>query len=295
MIVLTRQKIILALLEQAGHPINATTFVKMVFLLRQKTKIKEDRTFYDFLPYKHGPFSFSLYRELGTMRDQGYVLRDEESIQLCSKTRALTRRAVDELPEATISAVSSIVARYGTMENRALLKTVYTQYQWYASKSELKDLVSKPVEEDQPPEVAVYTVGYEGKSVDGFFDGLLRHGIQAILDVRANPISRKYGFARKSLDDISTKLGLTYRNLPELGIAGEQRTELNTWADYQILLDRYEREMLPKRKSAVERLVSLLFDRPSALLCMEKDVTCCHRGRLANAAAAISGLPIRHL
>jgi hypothetical protein len=35
---------------------------------------------------------------------------------------------------------------------------------------------------------AVYTVGYEGKSVDLFFDGLLQSGVLQILDVRVNPM-----------------------------------------------------------------------------------------------------------
>ena len=289
---LARQKVVLAVLERAGRPLAPTVFVKMMFLLRQKTALGRDPTFYDFVPYKYGPFSFALYRELSSLRNAGYVVPDEEQVQLATQTQRLTRGVVEELTPATISAVTTIVDRYARMEHKPLLKTVYTQYPWYASKSELAELLATPPEKRPAAKIAVYTVGYEGKSIDGFFDGLLLAGIEAILDVRANPVSRKYGFARKSLADIAQKLGIDYHHFPELGIVSEERTDLTDRAAYQRLLDRYEREMLPRQPAALQRIVETLRGKPSALLCVEKDVTCCHRGRLARAVASRTKLPI---
>jgi uncharacterized protein (DUF488 family) len=290
-----RQKVALAVLERAGRPLAPTVFVKMMFLLRQKTTLGSDASFYDFVPYKFGPFSFALYRDLDGLRGAGYVAPGEEQIQLASQSRQQTRSVVEGLAPATVSAVTAIVDRYAGMKHAPLLKQVYSEYPWFASRSELAYLVKTPDPKRPKANIAVYTVGYEGKSVDGFFDGLLRAGIETILDVRANPISRKYGFARKSMADIAQKLGLDYQHFPELGIVSEERTDLNDRAAYQRLLDRYEREMLPRQPDALRRIVEAVLRSPSAMLCMERDVTCCHRGRLAQAVAARTELPIAHL
>ena len=82
---LNRQRMILALLDHAGAPIQHTMLVKLAFLLREETAVGRDRTFYGFLPYKQGPFSFGLYRELETLERDGYVERGKQSIGLASR------------------------------------------------------------------------------------------------------------------------------------------------------------------------------------------------------------------
>jgi len=123
----------------------------------------------------------------------------------------------------------------------------------------------------------------------------MRTGIKAILDVRANPVSRKYGFAKRSLSDIAEKLGLAYEHLPDLGIPSAQRGDLGDIDSYQRLLESYEHEILPQQTTEIDRLIGLLRQRPSVLICVEKDVRLCHRGRLAQAVAKRSGLPVKHL
>ena len=95
--------------------------------------------------------------------------------------------------------------------------------------------------------------------------------------------------------DISLKLGLGYHHLPELGIPSSERGKLSDFDSYQRLLDRYEAEMLPCQGDHMTDAIRLLKQEPSALLCVEKDVRWCHRGRLAKALASRSGLPVIHL
>jgi uncharacterized protein (DUF488 family) len=265
--------------------------VKWAFLLRRETILREDATFYDFVPYKYGPFSFALYRELASLRDNGYVALGDERVAALPTAQS----CVAGLPENARDAVRSVLARYGKTLQSDLVGDIYARYPWYAGKSELKDLVPLDIPKAPTADLAVYTVGYEGKSVDSFFNGLLRRGVHAILDVRANPVSRKYGFAKRSLDDIAGKLGLCYHHLPELGIPSSERRDVADPQAYQRLFDRYEKEILPKVGHALEQLVQLLRQRPSALLCMEKDAASCHRSRLAEAAAAMGGLQVIHL
>lgn len=292
---LTRQKIILAALELAGRPVSSIELVKWMFLLRQETSIGKESAFYDFVPYRFGPFSFALYRELSTLRRDGYVTDEHPQVSLANATREEAREKSSELPGDWIRTIREVVVRRGSLSQDELLRDIYTRYPWFATKSELLHLKPRESGPSLKPTIAVYTVGYEGKSVDEFFNGLLESQIAAIVDVRANPVSRKYGFAKGSMSEIARKLGIGYEHIPELGIASSDRADLSDYSSYQRLLDRYESEMLPGRRQAIDVAVEHLRERPSALLCMEKDVTCCHRGRLAKAIAPKLGRQIVHL
>jgi len=292
---LTRQKVVMALIDQLGGTVGRTVLVKLAFLLRHETGLRDIPTFYDFVPYRFGPFSFALYRELQALERDGYVTSSDEVFSLRDATRHMGREKVDELSWMEQCAVKTIVSTYGRMGKNPLVKDVYDRYPWFATRSELTDLIPAHLPPAARVDVAVYTVGYEGRSVDGFFDHLLRSGMHAILDVRANPISRKYGFAKRSLSEIAEKLGLAYEHLPELGIPSAQREDLCDVESYKRLLERYEHKMLPRQTAGIDRLIRLLRQRPSVLVCVERDVRQCHRGRLAQAAAARSGLPIKHL
>lgn len=292
---LKRQRILLGLLHRAGGALGRTQLVMMAFLLGKETDVRSREAYYDFVPYKYGPFSFSLYRELGALERDEYVQLGEDRIQLCEGIRDRVAALLDDMAAPIRRAIDQVVAHYGSLTQHALLSKVYRKYPWYAMASERHDLVPDSAPSRTDADIAVYTVGYEGKSVDAFFDGLIRTGIRAVLDVRANPVSRKYGFAKRSMNEIASKVGIHYIHLPELGISSSLRTDLSDFNSYQNLLDRYEHEILPDRTEDLCRLVDLIRERPSALLCVEKDVRCCHRSRLAEAASNASGLPVVHL
>jgi uncharacterized protein (DUF488 family) len=293
--VLRRQATILALLDQAGRPITQTILVKLAFLLRQETLLGNDRTFYWFVPYRYGPFSFALYRELASLERYGFIERSGKRTSLAPALREEALERVAALSPTVRRAVRMVVAQYGRTSQQTLLRQVYERYPWYASKSKLTELARPAQSGIAPAPTAVYTVGYEGKSVDQFFDQLLRTGIATILDVRANPISRKYGFARRSMGDIASKLGLAYQHWPSLGIESARRRDLTDFASYQRLLARYEMETLPRRSEEVRAMAKVLERGPTALLCAERDSRYCHRGRLAEALAAETGLDVVHL
>ncbi len=292
---LNRQRLILALLDRTGGPIQHTMLVKLAFLLRQETAVGRDRSFYQFVPYHHGPFSFGLYRELESLKRDGYVEWDERTFSLSARSKHLSQQQIERLNSTQGEAVNSVVAQYGRRTRPALLREVYRRYPWYSIKSELKEYLPDALPQPPRREVAAYTIGYERKSVDEFFNGLLAAGMTGILDVRANPVSRKYGFAKRSMSRIAGNLGLAYHHLPELGITGEHRASLSDFESYQRLLDTYEKTMLPQRKRHLREATRLLRSQPLALLCMEKDVRCCHRGRLANRIAKEGGLFVAHL
>ncbi len=144
-------------------------------------------------------------------------------------------------------------------------------------------------------EPVIYMIGYEGLALETFVRRLNESGIKQILDVRRNPISRKPGFSKKKLAERLAVSGIQYFHFPELGIPTSMRRELNSKADYQRLLDEYEAKILPCMKEQIALVIEHLEERPSALLCFERDVECCHRTRLASVIAKETGFQKRYL
>jgi hypothetical protein len=141
----------------------------------------------------------------------------------------------------------------------------------------------------------LYTAGYQDRSVDQFLDELLRHGLRRLVDVRANSVSRKFGFAGRTLARIAEQAGLEYHHFPALGIPSAARSALDGFASYRRLLDAYERDVLPRRRAEVRSVASLAEEAPAVLICFEHDVRCCHRSRLADALARMRGFQVVHL
>lgn len=289
---LRRQRTILKLLSATDGAVSATQFQKFVFLLREETFLGKDSTFYEFLPYKFGAYSFSAQREVEALTKYGYIeATASSSLGVTSQGRLEAGHADSD----TSRAVIMIVAKYGKTPLKTLLKDVYSRYPWYASKSELKDIVPANTPKPVIAPIAVYTMGYEERSVDGFLNKLLQAGIRRIVDVRANPVSRKYGFARSSLSSLAGKLGLYYNHYPELGISSAERRNVETPSEFRELFGNYERQILPTKPDAVAKVTELVKGTPSVLICMEKEAVDCHRSRLAARVASLASLDIVHL
>jgi uncharacterized protein (DUF488 family) len=278
------ERIILTLLLSDSTSITKLKLVKLLFLLNRDGI---DGT-YDFLPYKYGPFSFQLYRDLTKLAQDGWICEDSLQISPGKKAEALSEAR--KLPTLTRDKLLNIYSLYGQLSEDALIKTVYSKHPEFTFKSELKKIAASV---PKAP-LSIYTIGYEGASIDSFLNVLLQRGIARLIDVRSNPISRKWGFAKNTLSSLCRKTDIEYIHIPELGISSDRRDSLVTRDDYLALLDEYERH-LPALEGRIRETLSLVGSAPSALACMEADVQMCHRGRLANKMAKMSQLPIVHL
>jgi uncharacterized protein YwgA len=288
---LRRQRTILRLLGTADDAVSATQLQKYLFLLREETFLGRDATFYEFLPYKFGPYSFAAQREIEALTTYGYIASFGSSLAITT----LGKNEATNVDGDTTRAVLAIVSKYGKKPLRSLLRDVYARYPWYAFNSELKDLIPAGIREAKAAPAAVYTIGYEQRSVDGFLNKVIRAGIRRIIDVRANPVSRKYGFARSALASLAGKLGLGYTHCPELGISSEKRREVRTPSEFKELFAYYERQILPVRTDDVAKVADLMKAMPSVLVCMEKEAVDCHRSRLAMCVASVTNLHVVHL
>jgi uncharacterized protein (DUF488 family) len=135
-------------------------------------------------------------------------------------------------------------------------------------------------------------MGYEGWQVDGFLNHLLECGIRQLIDTRNNPVSRSYGFHKKTLERLCQSVGIDYFHLPRLGIPPSLRKDLRTYQDYQVLFSTYENQLA---ESDFKHVSALMKEKPSMLMCVEKDPKFCHRGRLAAKLKLTSDLAIVNL
>jgi len=283
---LNRQRVLIHLLKQAGRPVSKIDLMKWCFLLRNEMPSQGGSAFYHFLPYQYGPFSFCLYQEINQLVSGGVVEASGEHFwQVCGNGDA-----AEGLSNAVKQDIGRILRRFNDKSTSQLMNYVYELYPWFTVNSKQKQHATRPV-----ASLAVYTAGYEGQQVDEFLDMLMRKGIQRLLDVRNNPVSRRYGFHKTTLNRLCGFVDIEYVHRPELGIPPVLRQHLKTQADYESLFAKYEAVVLVDQAAMVEEVSQLVRTKPTVFVCMESDPQMCHRTRLANAVSEKSDLPVHHL
>jgi len=243
--------------------------------------------FYDFVPYLYGPFSFALYQEAEKLVAQNYLHDDGENHWSLNSEVAASAGSPGRDVERD---AMRLVSRFGKKEITSLVDYVYERYPAFTVNSKRRKLSVRP--EAKP---AVFTAGYEGLSIDGFLNLLIVSGIKRLIDVRNNPIARRYGFHKSTLQRLTDRLEIDYVHLPELGIRSEDRQSLVVQDDYDTLFDRYEKTILKDERESIQQVGRLVTELPSVLVCRESEPKCCHRSRLAAAVSKEIKLPIRHL
>lgn len=285
---LHRQKALLAILQQVGGQASTLQLMKWAFLLTQETPSQGGKTFYQFIPYRFGPYSFTLQRETDTLIRNGFMEKTDR------KTWALTdlgREKNIQLPKQISQDVVAVTQQYGKLSGSDLIDTVYSHYPWFTVNSDFQE---KRRQKRPTADLAIYTAGYEGKTVDEFLNLLMRSGIHRLIDVRYNPISRRYGFHKSTLKRLCNSLEIDYQHLPELGIPGIARAALNSTDSYITLFQEYRCGLLD-RSDDLQIAMSLLSTEPSVLVCMEAHPQSCHRTVLAQHLAGLMDLPVKHL
>ncbi len=126
----------------------------------------------------------------------------------------------------------------------------------------------------------VFTLGYQGRSLEDVLDILRLHRIDQVLDVRQYASSRRAGFSAHDLNATLAGIGIAYVHLPDLGCRGEARHALWRGGARAPFLEEYRRD-LEGRSDSVAALFERVRGARSLLLCLERDPTRCHRAVLA--------------
>ena len=131
----------------------------------------------------------------------------------------------------------------------------------------------------------IFTIGYEGATVGDFIAALTSAGVERVIDVRALPLSRRPGFSKTPLKGALAEAGIDYVHLRALGTpaAGREAARKGRHADLQrIYAGQLE---LPEAIAQGAQMIDLAREKPSALLCFERDPAGCHRTLLLKAVA----------
>lgn len=169
-----------------------------------------------------------------------------------------------------------------------LIKEFYTNPQ--TSLTKIAESYSRPTKSAQKN--TIFTAGYEGVGVDSFIRRIMNAGIKNLVDVRCNPISRKFGFSKGQLSGICESVNIAYSHIPALGIPSESRKSLTCKNDYQTLFAEYEKTVLESTIQEQENLIEVACAAPTVLICFEADKNMCHRTRLAKRISKKSGMKI---
>ncbi len=292
-----RQKVLLSLLDAFGGELPSTDFQKYLFLF---TRLCEKDRSYEFVPYKFGCFSFQSYGDKAKLIEQGF-LEDQNDWKISNKDR--NRPYL--LKSDDRKKIDLFVTKYKKLKGRKLIEHVYKGYPYYA----INSLIAKDIlGEDEYSSVRrlkkrkrgnlFATIGYEGLTIEEYINKLIENDVRMLVDVRKNPLSRKYGFSKNKLSELLSRVGIEYLHIPELGIVSEKRSSLATRADYKKLFDEYERTVLVDQQPALTRLYETYVDRKRvAITCFEECHTMCHRHKVAEAVVPLAneGFVVKHL
>ncbi|AJP71512.1 DUF488 domain-containing protein [Sphingomonas hengshuiensis] len=123
----------------------------------------------------------------------------------------------------------------------------------------------------------VFTIGYEATTMAEFLAALQRAGVERVIDVRALPLSRRPGFSKNILAASLNDAGIEYVHLKALGTPKRGRDAAKK-GDVATLEAVYEDQLaLPEAQAQAARMRALAAEKPSALLCFERDPRHCHR------------------
>ena len=277
-----RRKLILALIKELGGELTSTQLQKYLFLM---TRQQESRSF-DFVPYYYGCFSFQANQDAMTMLKQGLISEKNSHLILEDTTDYFS-----ELNIFDQAIVRDIATRFGDLSADDLIHYTYVNYPFYAIKSTIaKELLSSDeymrVENQKRhfDSNKLFTIGYEGKSLERYLDFLIINDVRALCDVRKNAYSQKYGFTGNQLDKACKGVGIKYIHIPELGVESCLRQNLVSQSDYDCLFDYYEQNTLPANWDSLLKVRDIISQEGRvALTCFEQDPKQCHRSRVAKA------------
>lgn len=212
-----RRKIILSLLQVFDGELEKIQLQKLLFLF---TRFQKDKKTYDFVPYKFGCYSFQANADLSTLKKYGIVSETTKSWKKEDEVNYLT-----ELTKEDKKTISDFRIIYANKTSDDLINLTYKRYPYFAINStvakeylteeDFKNLDNyRSFEED----ITLFTIGYQGITLEAYLNKLIKNNIKVLCDVRKNALSMKYGFSKSQLKNACNGVGIEYIHIPEVGI-----------------------------------------------------------------------------
>lgn len=156
------------LLEMAGGRLSKTDLQKLLFLSQKEAGF----SYYDFIPYRFGCFSFQAQSDIELLSSFGWLEEGEgeKDIKLLAKPNS-------SLNNGDLTAMRQFTNRFKDYRGQKLVTYVYKHYPYYATRSEIAakilDEASHKIIRDEEDKLkgkvkAVYTIGYEGSTFENY-------------------------------------------------------------------------------------------------------------------------------
>ena len=283
-----RRKILLSLLQVFNAQLDKISLQKFLFLVVRQ----QEKKAFHFVPYKFGCYSFQANADLNTLSKYDLI---ETSMKYWEKKDDTDYFA--SLKQKDKAAIRFVKNNYGQLDKDELIELTYKNYPYFAINSTIApNILSKEqfdkIKGQKPSKSAtvLFTIGYEGITLEQYINKLIINDIKILCDVRKNPLSMKYGFSKNQLKNACHGVGIEYIHIPEVGITSDKRQNLETQSDYDRLFELYKKDTLSNEIGKQKDILSLLTENKRlALTCFEANIHQCHRKHLAEAITQLEG------
>ena len=288
---LYRRKVLLHLLEETKAPISLVKLHKLMFLLMRETQKK----YYSFIPNNFGCYSFTLHDDQIALQNKGLIniLKGKTPfnsyISLVTPVDDKKNLIIDRIDEHLMKIILNDYLQKTDME---LVDITYHSKPFYSLNSQIISRfssdegfnieLSKIQKRIKNSPRGLYTIGYEGKSIDSFLQHLILRNIKTLIDVRKNPLSRRREFCKNNLIVALKEVGIEYVSLKEVGIPSTNRKDLLPQGKRAELFSWYRETILPDCFLSAERVANIIGENNAVLMCYEHEPTECHRTIFAN-------------
>lgn len=148
-------------------------------------------------------------------------------------------------------------------------------------------LANPPLGDDRAMTGRIYSVGYEGLTLDGLVERLIGSRVEVVVDVRLNPISRKPGFSRRKLSEALGAAGIEYLHERDLGNPPDNRDSFRK-GDGEAGRQRMRSILDNGAGEALGRVVELASTQRIAVFCVEREPHRCHREVITDMAVELN-------
>lgn len=134
----------------------------------------------------------------------------------------------------------------------------------------------------------LFTVGYEGQSVESFVETLHANAVKHLIDVREIPLSRKKGFSKTALKEHLNRNNIQYIHFKELGSPRQARKRLKETGNYTVFFKVMEKHLSHVNDSVIAAY-QYVAGSTCCLMCFEKEAQNCHRSMVARKIKEVDG------
>jgi uncharacterized protein (DUF488 family) len=137
--------------------------------------------------------------------------------------------------------------------------------------------------------IEIFTIGYEGSTIDEFIKKLNKKAINTLIDIRERPLSRNRNFSKTKFSEYLQAAGINYIHIRKLGSSKELRDKLHKDNNYDSFFEQYHQYLETIENEMNKLYEDVITKNVSCLMCVERDHFKCHRKIVSEKIKEIDG------